>query len=67
MVAKTKPKRRLRPPQLQRRQPGVASKMRPASEAIRADYRPSGKLAGRVAIITGGDSGIGRALAFARE
>jgi NAD(P)-dependent dehydrogenase (short-subunit alcohol dehydrogenase family) len=69
MPAKVKPKRPLRPPQKQNRQPGIESEMRPRPEAESAEYRPAGKLAGKAALVTGGDSGIGRAaaIAFAKE
>ncbi len=53
------------PAQTQDRQPGIESDMRPQPSSERPGYVGSGKLDGRVAIITGGDSGIGRAVAIA--
>lgn len=57
-------KKQTLPPQHQDKQPGIESEMRPAP-----DYRPrfagAGRLRDKVAVISGGDSGIGRAVAVA--
>ncbi|EYT52806.1 NAD(P)-dependent oxidoreductase [Kocuria sp. WN036] len=56
-------------PEQQQEVPGVQAAMTPVPDCGEHSYRGSGKLAGKAAIITGGDSGIGRAaaIAYARE
>lgn len=53
------------PPQHQNRQPGREAEMNPLPQYDNPAYKAAGKLSGKKALITGGDSGIGRAIAVA--
>src|SRR5436190_2291464 len=67
--AAARPRKGDKPSQHQKQKPGREYKMSPRPKVTLPKYRGSGKLKGRAALITGGDSGIGRAVAvlFAKE
>src|SRR5690349_12146399 len=67
-MQKSQPAKKIRVSQQQRR-PGIESKMKPQPVYDDPSVKGSGKLDGKIAVITGGDSGIGRAVAvlFAKE
>jgi NAD(P)-dependent dehydrogenase (short-subunit alcohol dehydrogenase family) len=64
-MAKSQTSKKTRPSQQQSRQPGREYEMKPRPKVQVAEYRAAGKLHGKSALITGGDSGIGRAVAVA--
>ncbi|KAG8370141.1 hypothetical protein BUALT_Bualt14G0086500 [Buddleja alternifolia] len=57
------------PPQKQESQPGKEHLMNPIPQSLNLDYHPANKLQGKVSLVTGGDSGIGRYVCyyFAKE
>jgi NAD(P)-dependent dehydrogenase (short-subunit alcohol dehydrogenase family) len=68
-MANSQAPKQVNPPQHQNQQPGIEAKMHPEPVYESDTYKAGGKLKGKTAIITGGDSGIGRAaaVAYAKE
>jgi NAD(P)-dependent dehydrogenase (short-subunit alcohol dehydrogenase family) len=64
MATTTENKKQTFPPQHQDVQPGVESAMNPKPVSEDSKYKPANKLIGKTALITGGDSGIGKAVAI---
>lgn len=58
------PKKKQLPAQHQKKQPGIEATTRPQPVYCSPHYNGSGKLSGKIALVTGGDSGIGRAVAY---